>query len=171
MRLSPAALLVASLTWHSLPATLAAQAVTYQGGSVERFLGEGGHAVAFMYRRTEAAWHGLGIDLGVGVFPVALAVRTARLQVDAGLAMTQRLGPAALILKAGFGSRLDVGPSPEFIPGLQAGAAAVIPIERLCGFRVDLTRRVLFPDGGRVSRWSIGVGLTILPDRRGADAP
>ena len=168
MRLSPVAVLLASLVLPAAPAALAAQGSTLEGGSVERLLGQGGDAVAFTYRRTEASRQGLGIDLAVGFFPAALAGRTVRMQVDAGFARIQWLGPAALILKGGFGSLLDVGPAPEIIPGLQAGVAAVVRLDHLCGLRVDLTRRVLFPDGQSYSLWSLGLGLSLLPGHRGA---
>ncbi len=168
MRSSPRALRLTGLILLIAPAALAGQARTFQGGSMDRILGLPGHAVAFTYRRTEASRHGLGIDLGIGIFPAALAGRVLRLQVDAGIAHTQMAGPAALVLKAGVGSRLDVIAAAEFLPGLQAGIAVILPLERRCGLRVDLTRRLLFPDGGVVSQWSLGVGLTILPSRRPA---
>jgi hypothetical protein len=171
MRLPPASALLSCLLLAAASEGLSAQSLVLEGGSVERYLRQPGHAVAFTYRRTEVSRHGFGIDLAVGIFPAALAGRTARLQVDAGFARTQALGPARLVLKAGMGSRLDVGPSPEFIPGLQAGIAAVIPLEGGAGLRVDLTRRQLFPDGGSVVQWSIAVGITILPLRRPASPP
>jgi hypothetical protein len=161
MRLSPASALLSCLLLAAAPDGVSAQSSVVEGGSVERYLGQGGHAVAFTYRRTEASRRGLGLDLAVGIFPAWLAVRTARLQVDAGFAQTQALGPAALVLKAGVGSLLDVGPSPQIIPGLQVGIAATIPLEARCSLRLDLTRRQLFPVGGPVARWSIGFGLTV----------
>lgn len=170
MRLSPPFALLSCLLLAAESDGVSAESSVLEGGSFERVLGQGGHAVAFTYRRTEASRRGLGLDLAVGLFPAALAVRTVRLQVDAGFARTQALGPAALVLKAGVGSRLDVGPSPELIPGLQAGIAAVIPLERRCGLRLDFTRRILFPDGGSVAQWNIGVGLTVLPLSRSASA-
>jgi hypothetical protein len=171
MHLPPASALLASLILVAAPVSVAAQAATFEGTSIERFLGQPGHAVAFNYRRTEASRLGLGLDLAIGVYPVGLLVRTLRLQVDAGLAYTQRLGPAAVVLKAGAGNRVDLGLSTELIPGLQAGVAAIVPVERRCGLRVDLTRRVTFPEGRTVSLWSLGVGLTIVPARRPPAAP
>jgi hypothetical protein len=165
MRLSPASALLSCLLLAATSEGVSAQSSVLEGGSVERYLGLPGHAVAFTYRRTEVSRLGFGIDLAVGIFPAALAGSTARLLIDAGFARTQALGAARLVLKAGMGSRLDVGPSPEFIPGLQAGVAAVIPLERGAGLRVDLTRRQVFPDGGSVAQWSVGVGVAILPLR------
>jgi hypothetical protein len=170
MRLSPASALLSCLLLAATSDGLSAQSSVLEGGSVERFLGQAGHAVAFTYRRTEASRGGFGLDLAVGIFPAPLAVRIVRLQLDAGLARTQAIGPAALVLKAGVGSRLDLGLSPDIIPGLQAGIAAIIPVERRCSFRVDLTRRQLFPDGGSVAQWSIGVGLTVSSLSRPASA-
>lgn len=170
MRLSPQSALLSCLLFAALADGVSAQSSVYEGGSFERVLGLAGHAAAFTYRRTEASRQGLGLDLGIGLFPAALAGRTVRLQVDAGFAQTQAIGPAALVLKAGVGSLMDLGPSPLLIPGLQAGVAAIIPLERRCSFRVDLTRRLFFPDGGPVGQWSIGVGLTVLTRSRPASA-
>ncbi len=163
MRLSPASALLSCLLLAATSEGGSAQSSVLEGGSVERYLGLPGHAVAFTYRRTEVSRHGLGIDLAVGVFPAALAGRTARLLIDAGFARTQAVGPARLVLKAGMGTRMDVGESTEIIPGLQAAIAAIIPLERRAGLRVDLTRRQVFPDGGSVAQWSLGVGIAILP--------
>jgi hypothetical protein len=162
MCLSPRSALLSCLLLAAAPDHASAQYSAFEGGSFERILGLGGQATAFTYRRTEVSRRGVGLDLGVGIFPAALAYRTARLQVDAGFAETQAIGPAALMLKAGVGSLLDLGPSPQIVPGLQAGVAAIIPLEPRCGFRLDLTRRQFFPDGESVALWSLGVGLTVL---------
>jgi hypothetical protein len=166
MRLSPNFALLSSLVLAAAPDRAAAQFSSFEGGSFERILGLGGQAVAFTYRRTELSRRGVGLDLGVGIFPAALAVRTVLLQFDAGFARTQSIGPAALVLKAGVGSLMNLGQSAQIIPGLQAGVAAIIPLERRCGLRLDLTRRQFFPDGGSVPLWSIGFGLTVLTRSR-----
>jgi hypothetical protein len=168
MRLSPRSALLPCLLLAAAPDHASAQYSAFEGGSFERILGLGGQATAFTYRRTEVSRRGVGLDLGVGIFPAALAYRTARLQVDAGFAETQAIGPAALVLKAGVGSLLDLGPSPQIVPGLQAGVAAIIPLERRCAFRLDLTRRQFFPDGESVALWSLGVGLTVRSTGRPA---
>jgi hypothetical protein len=166
MRLSPRFALLPCLFLAAVPARVLAQLSSFQGASVERLLGLGGEAVAFTYRRTEASRHGLGVDLALGIFPAALAYRTVLLQVDAGLAKTQVIGPAALVLKAGVGSLMNVGQSAQIIPGLQVGVATIIPLERRGSLRLDLTRRLLFGDGGSVALWSLGVGLTVMTRSR-----
>ncbi len=168
MRLSLPFALLPCLLLATAPNFAAAQLSGFQGASVERILGLGGQASAFTYRRTEVSRGGLGVDLGVGIFPAALAYRTVLLQVDAGLAETQAIGPAALVLKAGVGSLMMLGQSAQIIPGLQAGVAAIVPLERCCGLRLDLTRRQLFPDGGSVALWSLGIGLTVMTRSRPA---
>jgi hypothetical protein len=165
MRLSPKSALLSCLLLAAAPDLVSAQFSSFEGGSFERLLGLSGDAVAFTYRRTEASRQGFGLDLGIGLFPAALGVRTVRLQVDAGFAQTQAIGPGALVLKAGVGSLMDLGQSTQLIPGLQAGIAAVIPLERRCGLRLDLTRRLFFPDGESVALWSFGVGLTVMLSR------
>jgi hypothetical protein len=161
MRLSPQSVLLSCLLLAAAPDGASAQGSVFDGGSFERILGSGGQAVAFTYRRTEVSERGFGLDLAIGIFPAALGYRTVRLQVDAGFAATQAIGPAALVLKAGVGSLMDLGLSTQLIPGLQAGVAAIIPLERRCALRLDLTRRQLFPDGEPVALWSLGVGLTV----------
>jgi hypothetical protein len=168
MRLSPKYALLSCLVLAAAPDPVSAQFSSFEGASFERVLGRGEPAVAFTYRRTEASRGGLGVDLGVGIFPAALAVRTVLLQFDGGFAYTQAIGPAALVLKAGAGSLMAVGPSARIIPGLQAGVAAIIPLERRCALRLDLTRRELFPDGEPVALWSLGVGLTVRSSGRPA---
>jgi hypothetical protein len=168
MRLSPRYALLSCLFLAAAPGRVLAQFSSFEGASVERLLGLGGQAVAFTYRRTEASQHGLGVDLAVGIFPAALAFRTALLQVDAGFARTQAIGPAALVLKAGVGSLMNLGQSAQIIPGLQVGVATIIPLERRGSLRLDLTRRQLFRDGGSVALWSIGLGLTVLTRSRPA---
>jgi hypothetical protein len=143
-----------------------AQFSSFEGGSFERVLGLGGQAVAFTYRRTEASWHGLGVDLAVGIFPAALADRTVLLQLDAGFARTQAIGPATLVLKAGASSMMNLGQSAQIIPGLQVGVATIIPLERRSGLRLDLTRRQFLADGESVALWSIGFGFTVLTRSR-----
>jgi hypothetical protein len=166
MRLSLKYALLSCLVLAAAPDPVSAQFSSFEGASFERVLGRGEPAVAFTYRRTESSRGGLGLDLGVGVFPAALAVRTVLLQFDAGFAYTQAIGPAALVLKAGAGSWMILGQSAQMIPGLQAGVAAIIPLDRRGGLRLDLTRRQLFPDGESVALWSIGFGFTVLTRSR-----
>ena len=161
MRLSPQSALLSCLLLAAMAHGASAQSSVLGGGGFERILGLSGDAVAFTYRRTEVSRRGSGLDLAIGLFPAALGMRTVRLQVDAGFAATQTIGPAALVLKAGVGSLMDLGVSTRLIPGLQAGVAAIIPLERRCALRLDLTRRQLFPDGEPVALWSLGVGLTV----------
>jgi hypothetical protein len=168
MRLSPRYGLLSCLFLAAVPARVLAQFSSFEGGSFERVLGLGGQAVAFTYRRTEASRHGLGVDLAVGIFPAALAYRTLLLQFDAGFARTQAIGPAALVLKAGVASLTYLGQSAQIIPGLQAGVATIIPLDRRGGLRLDLTRRQFFADGESVALWSIGFGFTVLTRSRPA---
>lgn len=162
MRLSPKYALLSCLFLAAAPDRVLAQFSSFEGGSFERDLGLGGQPVAFTYRRTEVSRGGLGIDLGVGIFPAALAARAVLLQFDAGIAQALVIGPATLVLKAGAGSLLNLGQSVQVIPGLQAGVAAIIPLERRCGLRLDLTRRQLFPASGSLGLWSIGFGFTVM---------
>lgn len=161
MPLSPRFALLSCLLLAAAPDGVSAQSSVFDGGGFERILGLSGDAVAFTYRHTEVSRRGVGLDLAIGIFPAALGFRTVRLQVDGGFAATQAIGPADLVLKAGVGSLMDLGQLTQLMPGLQAGMAAIIPLERRCAFRLDLTRRRLFLDGEPVGLWSLGVGLTV----------
>jgi hypothetical protein len=162
MRLSPRYALLSCLFLAAAPDRVLAQFSSFEGGSFERDLGLGGQPVAFTYRRTEVSRGGLGLDLGVGIFPAALAARAVLLQFDAGFAQALAIGPATLVLKTGVGSLVNLGQSVQVIPGLQAGVAAIIPLERRCGLRLDLTRRQIYPQSGSIGLWSIGFGFTVM---------
>ena len=151
--------LLAALT----PSQGAGQSSRVTGASVERFyLGEY-HFTAVNFRRTDLTQDGAGLDLAAGFVPDALAARVALLDLDVGLARALQVGPAMLVLKGGVSSFAAVGGDANFLyPGVQAGLAIVIPLERRCGLRLDLGRSYYFPQDGPFQLWSIGVGLAVL---------
>jgi hypothetical protein len=135
------------------------------GPSVERFSEGEGNFVTFGLRRTDLARSGNGVDVAVGLVPRALAARVLLLQVDAGFAQALPVGPATVLLKGGMGNFLALGAQTELYPGVQAGLAVVLPLQRRLRLRVDLTRHYYFPQDGRLGLWSLSVGLAELPAR------
>jgi hypothetical protein len=137
------------------------------GPSVERFSDrDGGRFVTIGLRRTDLARSGSGLDVAVGLVPVALAERTLLLQVDAGFAQALPVGPATVLLKGGIGNFVALGAETELYPGVQAGVAVVIPVDRRGGLRLDLARHLYFPQGGHIALWSLGFSLAVLPPSR-----
>jgi hypothetical protein len=136
------------------------------GPSVERFSEGDGNFVTLGLRRTDLARSGNGVDVAVGLVPEALGARVLLLQVDAGFARALPIGPATVLLKSGMGNFLALGAQTELYPGVQAGIGLVLPLQRRLRLRVDLTRRLYFPQDGRLGLWSVSVGLDELPARR-----
>lgn len=138
------------------------------GASVERYSGDDDRFIVVSYHRTELGRNGIGLDFGLGLVPVALRYNTALIDVDAGLAVARRVGPATVLLKGGPSSFVSLFAENEFYPGVQAGVTLVVPLERRCGLRLDLARHFYFPGDRNFQLWSLGVGLALLPATRGA---
>jgi hypothetical protein len=136
------------------------------GPSVERFSEGRASFVTIGLRRTDLTRSGSGVDLAVGLVPKALSARMLLLQVDAGFAQALPAGPATVLLKGGMSNFLALGAQTELYPGVQAGFAVVLPLQRRLRLRLDLTRHFYFPQGGRLELWSVGIGLAELPARR-----
>jgi hypothetical protein len=137
------------------------------GASVERYFQGDQSFIAVSYRRTELERGGVGLDFGLGLVPQELRSNVVLMGLDVGLAGARRLGPATVMLKGGVSSFVTFWAENELYPGLQAGIAAVVPLERRCGLRLDLARHVYFPARGTFQLWSIGIGLTVHPVAHG----
>lgn len=98
----PTLLLSLVLTWFMPPLSLQGQALPGQapsragltrdigagvskGGSLDWFRGEASVDVGFTYRRTVLRRKAPGLDLGVSLFPQALALKVLFVAADAGL--------------------------------------------------------------------------------------
>lgn len=154
--------LASALLLIAAPGSVAGQSgLRISGVSVERFSGDDYRFVALAYRRTELARSGAGLDLGLGLVPELLRARVALVEVDVGPTRAQSIGPVTLLLKGGVSSFIALLAENEFYPGLQAGVAAIIPLERRCGLRLDLNRHFYFPQEGPFQLWSVGIGLVV----------
>jgi hypothetical protein len=151
------------LTWGTADGWAQSRIV---GPSVERFSDGDASFVTLGLRRTDLARSGSGLDVALGLVPKELFSSILLLQVDAGFARALPVGPATVLLKGGIGNFLALGAENELYPGVQAGVAVVIPIDRRSGLRVDLARHLYFPQGGQIALWSLGFSLAVLPPRR-----
>jgi hypothetical protein len=137
-----------------------------QGGSLEMF--QGLRSPIFTYRATDYRGGTPGIDLGVGMVPATLASGVVVLTPEAGLAAGVEGRPVVLLFRAGASGYLWAGrEEARIVPGIQAGAALVVPLDRRSALRFDLSRRHYFDRNGRTrSFWSMGVGFAVLPRDR-----
>lgn len=137
-----------------------------QGGSLEVF--QGLTSLIFTYRATDCRGGAPGIDLGVGTLPATLRNGALLLTPEAGLAIGVPAGPLLLLLRAGASGYAWVGREGNgLVPGVQAGTALLVRLDRRSALRFDLSRRRYF-DGndGTGSLWTVGVGFAVLPRTR-----
>ena len=134
------------------------------GASFERFgsLREG--LLAFAFHRSRLTGGAPAEDLAVRVFPEALSERVVLIGADVGVTETVALGPVGLMLKGGLSPLVRVGPgSVDLIPGLEAGFATLVRLQRRAALRVDVTRHTFIIDGELYNIWGFGIGLSALP--------
>lgn len=165
--------LAAALPLAGAPTPGAGQASQIISGvSIERFSEHEYHFTALAYRRTDLTPGWAGLDFGLGLVPNQLRARVVLVEIDAGLARVQAVGPVALMLKGGVSSFVAMIGENEFYPGLQVGLGALVPLERRAALRLDLNRHFYFPGDGPFQLWSIGLGLVVLPlGSGGPDVP
>lgn len=165
MRLPPFLPLAALL---AAPAVAAGQSATrFAGVSYERFSESDERFVTLAFRRTDLWRDGVGVDFGLGLVPEALGARIVLMEVEAGMAAARTVGPVTLLLKGGVSSFVATWAENEFYPGLDVGVAALVPLERRCSLRLDLSRHFYFPQDETFRLWSLGVGLSVRSWGRG----
>jgi hypothetical protein len=96
------------------------------GVSIERFYEGSSYFTAFMYHRTDLPERAAatGIDVALGMVPVALAIPSLQLQVDAGVAGGLPVGPVTLLLRGGAGNFVRLFPANDIsirVPGRGRG--------------------------------------------------
>jgi hypothetical protein len=167
MRPPPLPILAAAALLLTTPTDGTGQSRPHVSGvSLQRFSETDQRFVALAYRRSDLARDGAGLDFGLGLVPQELRARVALVELDVGLARAQSIGPVALLLKGGTSSFIAMIGENELYPGLKVGVAALVPLERRCGLRLDLDRHFYFPRGGTFRLWSLGIGLAVLPASR-----
>jgi hypothetical protein len=108
-----------------------------------------------------------GTEVGVALFPQALAVRALLLAPDFGASYNVSLPGATLLAKGGLSMLIALGGGFGFLPGFHLGGGVIMRVEeRLC-LRLDATRHFYQVEGRTHGVWSFGVGFAVLPFKRG----
>jgi hypothetical protein len=147
--------------WLFLAATspCAAQSVRFTGVSVERYHRNEARLTSVTVRRSDLGPRGFGIDAALGLEPTYL--QELLFNFDAGVARGFAAGPATVMVKAGVAG-FFAAQQVELYPGVQVGAAVLIPLQRRLELRTDLVRRRYWrDDGSALDVWSIGIGFAV----------
>jgi membrane protein YqaA with SNARE-associated domain len=168
LKITPAAVLV--LLTLALP-NLQAQTRRLADGAamgvtLDRFTYEEYGATAVSFRLSALRAGSVDSEMGVSLFPQALAAGALLLAPDFGAAYNVSLPGATLLAKAGASMLMGLGGGFAFAPGFHLGAGAILKAGERSGFRLDVIRHFYRMEGQTQGLWSIGVGFTILPFRR-----
>ncbi len=117
-------------------------------------------------RFTTYAGRGPGAELALVFFPDGISISPPAVMfgLQAGLAQPLSAGPATVLLKAGgaglaiaglFGDGLF-----KLVPGVQAGAGLLLPVDSKTSIRLDVTHHLYRAQGYGHRVWSFGFGLT-----------
>jgi uncharacterized membrane protein YdjX (TVP38/TMEM64 family) len=137
-----------------------------KGASIDRFIYEGTGETAFTFRLSGLRPRALGPELGVSVFPRALAARALLVAPDFGAAYNVSAPNLTLLIKAGASALTGLANDIVFIPGFHVGAGMLVRIDDRTAVRVDAARHFYIETGEPEAIWSIGFGLTALRRRR-----
>lgn len=154
----------------TLPPSLAAQGAKLPdgpavGGSVDQFLYEGQHLTAVSFRFSKLRAGRVGSEIGVSLFPDALAAGALYLAPDLGPAFNASGPGFSLLLKGGISSLAGLGGGSVFIPGYHFGGGLIVEVGKRFGIRVDAIRHVYLIDNESEIFWSVGLGFTGLAPR------
>ena len=135
------------------------------GGSVEFFHYEDAGAItAFSFHLSRLKHNGLGLEVGVGVFPEYLAARALVLTPDMGVGYNISLPVVTLLLRGGGSGIVAAGQGVgEFLPGAHLGGSVLLQVDRRGALRADLLKRWYVAQGETEQFWSIALGFSILP--------
>ena len=170
MRLAPQVLLQLSLAFAAQPASSQSRIAPLpdgpaMGGSVEVFRYEDEGAItAFSFHMSRLKHNGLGVELGVGVFPEYLQAPALVMTPDVGVGFNISLPAITLLLRGGAGAIAALGQGTgEFFPGGHLGGAVLLQVDRRAALRADLLRRWYVVGGETEPFWSFALGFSILP--------
>jgi hypothetical protein len=137
------------------------------GATLDRFTYEGSSGeTAFTYRLTGLRPGTLGPELGVSLFPKALAARILVWATDVGAAYNISVPGVTVLIKGGGSALTGLSSDVFFLPGVHLGAGAIIRLDKRTGLRLDAIRHLYFEDGETEPIWSIGLGFCSLPRLR-----
>jgi hypothetical protein len=136
------------------------------GGAVETFRYEDEGAItAFSFHLSQLKHNGLGLELGMGMFPEYLQLPALVVTPDVGVGFNLSLPAITLLLRGGAGAIVALGgqSTGEFLPGGHLGGAVLLQVDRRAALRADLLRRWYLVGGETEPFWSFALGFSILP--------
>ncbi|HEY7636536.1 MAG TPA: hypothetical protein VH763_13375 [Gemmatimonadales bacterium] len=138
------------------------------GGSVELFHYEDeGALTAFAFHLSRLQHNGLGLEVGLGMFPEYLQERALVMTPDVGVGYNISLPGVTFLLRGGAGAIAALGQgSPQFFPGIHLGGGALIQLDKRVALRADLLKRWYVLPEGTEPFWSLGVGFSVLAGGR-----
>jgi hypothetical protein len=135
------------------------------GMTMDRFMSGESGLIAMSYRYSSLHPDGIGMELGIALFPEALLAGVLATAPDVGPSINLTVPGGSVLLKAGGSAlaRLGAG-GVTFVPGAHLGGTLLLQTGNLSGVRLDLVRHHYWREGGATWRvWSVGLGFAILP--------
>jgi hypothetical protein len=138
------------------------------GVSMDRFRSGEYALIAMSYRYSSLHPGGIGLELGVSVFPQALPAGILATAPDLGASYNVTVPGGSVLIKAGGSALAAMGVQGAlFIPGVHVGGTLLLKTGKLSGVRLDAIRHQYWAGEGEIEPvWSIGLGFAILPRRR-----
>lgn len=141
------------------------------GAGVDRFIYEGNGITAVTFRFSGLRSRALGSEIGVSLFPDALAAGALYLAPDLGAAFNLSGPEFTLLAKGGVSTLAALGGGFEFVPGYHLGAGLIVRTGDRSGVRVDVVRHFYLIENETEAIWSVGLGFTVLPRRTSGAGP
>jgi hypothetical protein len=138
------------------------------GVSMDRFNSGESALIAMSYRYSSLHPGGIGVELGVSVFPQALPAGILATAPDLGAAYNLTIPGGSVLIKAGGSAVAIVGMEGALlVPGVHLGGTLLLKTGNLSGVRLDVIHHRYWAGEGEIDPvWSIGLGFAILPRRR-----
>ena len=141
------------------------------GAGVDRFIYEGDGITAMTFRISQLRSRAVGTEIGVSLFPEALAAGALYLAPDVGAAFNIS-GPGFTVLaKGGVSALAGIGGGIGFLPGYHVGGGLIIRTGERGGIRLDVVRHAYLVENESEAIWSVGLGFTVFPGRSTPPVP
>jgi hypothetical protein len=133
------------------------------GAGLDRFINEGNGLTALTFRFSALRARALGGEIGVSLFPDALAAGALYLAPDLGAAFNLSGPGFTLLAKAGASTLAALGGGFAFVPGYHFGAGLIFRTGGRSALRVDVVRHFYVVESEAEGIWSVGLGFAVLP--------
>jgi hypothetical protein len=136
------------------------------GAGVDRFIYEGTGITAVTFRFSGLRSRAMGSEIGVSLFPDALAAGALYLAPDLGAAFNLSGSDFTVLAKGGISALAALGGGFGFVPGYHLGGGLIVRLGERSGIRLDVVRHFYLIDNENEGIWSVGLGFTVLPRAR-----